>query len=63
VLRFDRVIQQRLSDRDDPRQVVVDPQAQYFGSVPQEDSLIPLNEAQLGQIRYEDWLKQPVMSR
>jgi uncharacterized protein YbjT (DUF2867 family) len=62
-LRFDGVIGRRLSERNDPRLVVPDPNATYFGSVPSEDSLIPLGGAQLGQIRYEDWLKQPVMSR
>jgi uncharacterized protein YbjT (DUF2867 family) len=56
-LRFDEVIRLRLSLRNDPRQVVVDPQASYFGSVPTEDSLVPLNGAQLGKIRYEDWLE------
>jgi uncharacterized protein YbjT (DUF2867 family) len=55
-LRFDGVIRRRLEVRGDPRQVVVDPRAPYFGSVPREDSLVPLNGAQLGQIRYEDWL-------
>ena len=55
-LRFDDVIRRRLSARHDPRQVIVDPQASYYGSVPSEDSLVPLNGAQLGQIRYEDWL-------
>jgi uncharacterized protein YbjT (DUF2867 family) len=58
-LRFDDVIRQRLSLRHDPRQVVSDPQASYYGSVPSEQSLIPLNGAQLGQIRYADWLAQP----
>jgi uncharacterized protein YbjT (DUF2867 family) len=55
-LRFDEVIRERLSARHDPRQVVVDPSAIYFGSVPSEDSLVPLNGAHLGSIRYEDWL-------
>ena len=55
-LRFDDVIQRRLRARNDSRQVVPDPQAAYFGSVPTEDSLVPLNGAQLGAIRYEDWL-------
>jgi uncharacterized protein YbjT (DUF2867 family) len=55
-LRFDEVIRRRLNQRNDPRQVVVDPDAPYFGSVPGEQSLIPLNGAQLGSIRYEDWL-------
>jgi uncharacterized protein YbjT (DUF2867 family) len=58
-LRFDEVIRRRLSARRDLRQVVVDPQAPYFGSVPGEQSLVPLNGAQLGKIRFEDWLTAP----
>jgi uncharacterized protein YbjT (DUF2867 family) len=58
-LRFDGVIARRLSSRNDPRQVVVDPHASYFGSVPGEQSLVPLNGAQLGSIRFEDWLTMP----
>jgi len=60
-LRFDEVIRERLSVRHDPRLVVVDPQAKYFGAVPSEDSLVPLNGARLGSIRFEEWLDQPVM--
>ncbi len=55
-LRFDGVIGRRLSARHDPRQVVSDPHAPYFGAVPSEDSLVPLNGAQPGRIRFEDWL-------
>lgn len=55
-LRFDGVIRLRLSSRNDPRQVIADPHAPYFGSVPGEQSLVPLNGSQLGQIRFEDWL-------
>ena len=55
-LRFDDVIRRRLGARNDPRQVIADPQAPYFGSVPTEDALVPLNEAQLGRVRFEDWL-------
>ncbi|MFL5758501.1 MAG: SDR family oxidoreductase [Thermomicrobiales bacterium] len=57
-LRFDGVIRRRLRARNDPRQVIADPQAAYYGSVPSEQSLIPLNGAQLGQIRFEAWLSQ-----
>lgn len=57
-LRFDGVIRRRLSARHDPRQVIADPEASYFGSVPSEHSLVPLNGAQLGTIRYETWLNQ-----
>jgi uncharacterized protein YbjT (DUF2867 family) len=55
-LRFDEVIGRRLRARNDARQVIADPQASYFGSVPTENSLVPLNGAQLGKIRFEDWL-------
>jgi uncharacterized protein YbjT (DUF2867 family) len=55
-LRFDDVIRQRLRARNDARQVIADPQAPYFGAVPNEQSLIPLNGARLGKIRFEDWL-------
>lgn len=59
-LRFDGVIRSRLAARNDPRHVVADPQAPYFGSVPTEQSLVPLNDARLGQVRFEDWLQTPV---
>ena len=55
-LRFDEVIRRRLNERNDPRQVIADPQAPYFGAVPGELSLVPLNGEQHGTIRYEDWL-------
>ncbi len=58
-LRFDEVIGRKLALRNDPRVVVSDPSAIYFGAVPSEDSLVPLNGARLGQIHYEDWLKLP----
>jgi uncharacterized protein YbjT (DUF2867 family) len=56
LMRFDDVIRRRLQVQDDPRTVVIDPAAPYFGSVPAEQSLVPLNGAQLGKIHYEDWL-------
>src|SRR5919112_6203672 len=57
-LRFDDVIRRRLRARNDARQVIADPHASYFGAVPSEQSLVPLNGAQLGTIRFEDWLNQ-----
>jgi uncharacterized protein YbjT (DUF2867 family) len=58
-LRFDGVIRRRLQTRNDARQVVADPHAAYFGAVLGEESLVPLNGARLGQIRFEDWLNAP----
>jgi uncharacterized protein YbjT (DUF2867 family) len=60
--RFDEVIRRRLQARNDPRRVIADPQAEYYGAVPGEQSLVPLNGAQLGQIRYEDWLARSATS-
>ena len=55
-LRFDDVIRRRLRARNDARQVIADPRASYFGAVPSEQSLVPLDEAQLGATRFADWL-------
>jgi len=55
-LRFDDVIRRRLASRHDHRRVVTDAQAIYFGAVPDELSLVPLNGASLGQVHFEDWL-------
>jgi uncharacterized protein YbjT (DUF2867 family) len=62
-LRFDDVIRRRLRARNDARQVITDPHASYFGAVPSEQSLVPLNGAQLGTIRFEDWLNQPAIQQ
>src|SRR5262245_12198748 len=61
--RFDELIRRGLAARDDPREVVVDPHARYFGIELSERSLIPGDDARLGQIRFEEWLRQPVLQR
>jgi uncharacterized protein YbjT (DUF2867 family) len=42
----------------DPREVVRDPEAQYFGGRVEEHSLVPLGEARLGHIRFDEWLRR-----
>ncbi len=54
--RFDELIRLRLHARNDARQVIADPHAGYFGAVPGEQSLVPVGEAHLGTIRFEEWL-------
>jgi uncharacterized protein YbjT (DUF2867 family) len=61
--RFDELIRQGLAAYHDPREVVADPHARYFGAELGERSLIPWGEAQLGEIRFEEWLGQPALQR
>jgi uncharacterized protein YbjT (DUF2867 family) len=56
--RFDELIRQGLSARHDPREVVVDPQARYFGAKLTERMLVPEGEVRIGESRFEDWLSQ-----
>jgi len=56
--RFDELVRQGLSARNDTRKVVVDPHARYFGAELSERSLIPAGDARLGEIRFEQWLNQ-----
>jgi uncharacterized protein YbjT (DUF2867 family)/nitrite reductase/ring-hydroxylating ferredoxin subunit len=56
--RFDELIRKRLSAFDDPREVVADPQARYFGTELSERSIVPGDTAQLGETRFEDWLSR-----
>jgi uncharacterized protein YbjT (DUF2867 family) len=55
---FDEFIQQGLRAKDDPRTVVADPKARYFGAELEERSLVPTNPTHLGEIRFSDWLAQ-----
>jgi uncharacterized protein YbjT (DUF2867 family) len=61
--RLDAFIQQGLEAQGDPRNVVPDPNARYFGAVLGERTLVPTGDARLGAIRFEDWLRQPVPQR
>lgn len=54
--RFDEIIRMGLSARNDPREVIVDPHARYFGTELSDRSLVPSDGALLGEIRFEDWL-------
>lgn len=55
--RFDQFIQQRLNALNDSREVIADREARYFGATMSEKSLVPIGDAQLGEIRFADWLK------
>jgi uncharacterized protein YbjT (DUF2867 family) len=56
--RFDELIRRSLGARNDPREVIADPHARYFGTELTERSLVPDDYAQLGDTRFEDWLNR-----
>jgi uncharacterized protein YbjT (DUF2867 family) len=53
--RMDEFFRDALASWGDPREVVTDPHAHYFGTELLERSLVPDDGATLGQIRYRDW--------
>jgi len=57
--RLTEMIRQDLSARKDPREVVEDPHARYFGVELTERTLVPNDDARLGATRFKDWLGQP----
>jgi uncharacterized protein YbjT (DUF2867 family) len=62
--RFDELIRQGLSARKDPREVIADTHARYFGTELSEGSLVPTNDdAQLGETRFEDWLSRSAVAK
>ena len=59
---LDDIVRRDLAARKDPREVISDPQARYYGIQVSEKSLIPNYDAQLGLTHFADWLKQNVTS-
>ncbi|MFJ5213886.1 SDR family oxidoreductase [Streptomyces sp. NPDC088354] len=53
--RFDEMVRDVLTAQNDPRTVVADPRAPYFGSELEENSLVPGAGAQLAGTRFADW--------
>ena len=57
--RVDELVQRRLTSLKDPRQVIADLNARYAGAKISERTLLPGNDARLGETRFETWLSQP----
>jgi uncharacterized protein YbjT (DUF2867 family) len=55
---FNEIVARYLKALGDPREVVSDPEARYFGSRVEEKSLVPLGEARLGRIGLDEWLRR-----
>jgi uncharacterized protein YbjT (DUF2867 family) len=57
--RLDELVRRALAARKDPREVVADPHARYYGIELSERTLLPGDDARLGETRFETWLRQP----
>jgi len=57
-IAINRFAEEYLSAKADPRLVVADPAALYFGSALEERSLTPGLNPRLGSVRLEDWLQE-----
>jgi len=55
---FNEIVARYLEGGGDPRKVVKDTEARYFGGRLEEKSLMPLGEARFGQLNLEEWLRR-----
>jgi uncharacterized protein YbjT (DUF2867 family) len=55
---FNEIVSRYLKAVGDPREVVRDPEARYWGGRVEERSLVPLGEARLGRIGLDKWLRR-----
>ncbi len=56
--RLDELIRRVLRERRDPREVITDPHARYFGAELDERTLLPGDDATPAETRFDDWLSQ-----
>jgi uncharacterized protein YbjT (DUF2867 family) len=57
--RVDELVRRRLASLKDHREVIADPDARYSGAKLSERTLVPGDNARLGETRFETWLTQP----
>ena len=55
---FNEIVARYLKAVGDPREVVSDREARYWGGRVEENSLVPLGEARLGRIGLDEWLRR-----
>jgi uncharacterized protein YbjT (DUF2867 family) len=59
-IRMDELIRRFLVANKDPRQVITDPQAKYYGVAVNDQSLTPGNSPLIGPTRFDDWLSRSI---
>src|SRR5437764_11860737 len=55
---FNEIVGRYLKAVGDSREVLRDPEARYWGGRVEERSLVPLGEARLGRIGFDEWLRR-----
>jgi uncharacterized protein YbjT (DUF2867 family) len=55
LFRMDEFIRRGLKARNNPREVVTDPHARYFGAELAERTLLPAGREQIGETTFEEW--------
>jgi uncharacterized protein YbjT (DUF2867 family) len=56
-IRQDELVRRFLSAKGDPRKVITDPTALYYGIAVNDQSLTPGANPRLGKTRFDDWLR------
>jgi uncharacterized protein YbjT (DUF2867 family) len=56
--RLDELVRRYLNAKDDPRQVVTDVHAPYYGIEVDERALIPGDNPRIAATRFADWLSR-----
>jgi uncharacterized protein YbjT (DUF2867 family) len=59
---LDELVRRALAAWKDPREVVADTQARYYGIKVNETTLIPGGDAKLGETHFENWLSPAMLS-
>ncbi|HEX6188869.1 MAG TPA: SDR family oxidoreductase [Pyrinomonadaceae bacterium] len=62
-LGLDELVRRFLRAKQDPRQVVTDVHAQYFGIDVNDQSLTPGDNPRIGPTRFDDWLSRSAAQR
>jgi uncharacterized protein YbjT (DUF2867 family) len=60
---LDDMVRRFLSAKHDPRKVIADTHARYFGTELDDRSLTPGDGARIGSIRFDDWLRDSTAQR
>jgi uncharacterized protein YbjT (DUF2867 family) len=55
---LDELVRNTLRERHDPREVITDPHAPYYGAELHERTLVPTAAARLAETRFDDWQNQ-----